>query len=284
MGFEGPKQYTQEQIEAMNEERRRVAKLRETDSKYDDSVVVIAQAENELRGKMTADGLPHELADKYGDIHSTVVLEKIEAEKEKWIDGLTGLRNKKALLEGGPKLLSIERPSLAETERRKNGENVKKKNCAFIMLDFDDFRNVNSDYGHSGGDDALKAMAKIIGANLREQDYLYRAGGEEFAIFLPHTDLKAAEQVAEKVRRAVEKALIEVRDNEGESHGLKRTISLGCTDTEQIPEWLADPKEFPDSKILEILTKKADAALYVSKKSGKNQVTVYQEGIEESQA
>ncbi|QER42407.1 diguanylate cyclase [Thermodesulfobacterium sp. TA1] len=129
-----------------------------------------------------------------------------------------------------------------------------KQPFSVIMIDIDNFKRVNDIYGHDVGDEVLKALAETFKNNLREQDVVGRWGGEEFIVVLPETDLKNAVMVAEKLRTAVEELEIGVNK-------IKVTISLGVSEyllTEEVSE----------------LIKRADSALYLAKRSGKNCVKI----------
>lgn len=118
-----------------------------------------------------------------------------------------------------------------------------------VMCDFDDFKKYNDVHGHQAGDKLLTEAAAIIVGELRETDLVARYGGEEFLVLLPETDREGAAAVAERIRKLVE-----------ERSGA--TISMGvaaCT---------ADMRDGFD------LVKKADSALYLAKKNGKNRVEV----------
>ncbi len=129
---------------------------------------------------------------------------------------------------------------------------------SLIMLDLDDFKNYNDTYGHLQGDKALRETAKIMVRNCRESDMVARYGGEEFVIILPETDKQGALSVAEKVRQAAE-----VHHFPGKQKRNQHiTLSLGVV---QNSEKISSPKS---------LVKMADAALYKSKREGKNRVSV----------
>lgn len=122
----------------------------------------------------------------------------------------------------------------------------------FILIDIDDFKQINDNFGHQIGDDILIQVAELIKHSIRETDIGTRWGGEELAIFLPHTNLKAGHSVAE---RLVEKVSTHTSP--------KVTISCGLSYWENsCKENMAD------------LFKRADDALYSAKRSGKNKVVI----------
>lgn len=131
----------------------------------------------------------------------------------------------------------------------------KRYNSTFsiIFIDIDDFKKVNDAYGHQKGDEVLVELSSIISKSLRDLDICARYGGEEFIIILPHTDINSAEEIAERIRRKVEKYY---------SKDLKITISIGMANC---PVSAATTR---------YLINRADRALYVSKKGGKNRITI----------
>lgn len=127
-----------------------------------------------------------------------------------------------------------------------------KTTFSLLILDIDDFKKVNDQYGHQKGDNVLMKLGKIINGSKRYLDICARYGGEEFAIILPHSNSKDAKIISERLRKKVKVFF---------QNDVKITISIGFSNC---PE---------SSIILEDLIKKADDALYESKRSGKNKVT-----------
>lgn len=137
-----------------------------------------------------------------------------------------------------------------------------RKSLAFLIMDIDDFKMVNDRYGHDVGDRVLKLVAQGVRDHLRKIDLLFRYGGEEFIALLPGAGKDAAERTAERIREVVPKLKHTLED--GREVGV--TISIGgCI--------------FPNDAQKELdLFRKADDALYHSKKEGKNRVTFYDAG------
>ncbi|HIC09082.1 MAG TPA: GGDEF domain-containing protein [Aquificales bacterium] len=123
-----------------------------------------------------------------------------------------------------------------------------------IIFDLDDFKKVNDTYGHKAGDIVLQEVAKAVRRNIRKSDLFVRWGGEEFVVLLPRTDLKGAEKVAEKLRKAIESLNIE-------PYGVRITASFGVT-------------EILPGETLDNALERADKALYKAKNLGKNRVEV----------
>ncbi len=146
-------------------------------------------------------------------------------------DPLTGLANRRSL--------NIQAEKLHESAKRYN------RPLSAIMLDIDHFKMYNDTYGHLEGDKVLIRVAAILSRLVRNADYAFRYGGEEFLILLPETGAADAYTLAERLRDAVET-------------GTEVTISLGLC-------------SFPCPSI-EDLIKKADSALYQAKQTGRNKV------------
>jgi len=127
---------------------------------------------------------------------------------------------------------------------------------SLMMVDLDNFKTVNDSKGHPAGDRILKGVATKIKATLRGSDFIARFGGDEFALILVKTDVKAAEEVAWKLCSEVRGSRFLL-----DSEALTMTISIG----------LAEAKK-TDTE--ESLLKRADEALYRVKELGRNSVSV----------
>ena len=121
------------------------------------------------------------------------------------------------------------------------------------MYDIDDFKSVNDIYGHKVGDTVLVKMSELIKSHLRENDYIFRIGGEEFVILLPESELESAKKVALKISKSVEENLKRVTDK-------TITISIGVS-------------EVNESDSEDTIFKRVDDLLYKSKNNGKNKVS-----------
>jgi diguanylate cyclase (GGDEF)-like protein len=125
-----------------------------------------------------------------------------------------------------------------------------------IMLDIDNFKQVNDRHGHLQGDTVLRAVARVLRQSSREIDEPARYGGEEMAVALPQTDLEGAYQFAERVRRRIEALDLQLPDGGGSLHV---TASFGVASLGTVED------QHKDS-----LVAAADAALYEAKRTGKN--------------
>ena len=155
-------------------------------------------------------------------------------------DPLTGAANRRHLER------SLERE--VSLVRRHGGD------LALLMVDIDRFKSVNDRFGHLTGDRCLAAIAKCITARVRDSDTLFRYGGEEFCVLLAHTGAGGAWRLAERVREAV--GTLRIPDG---TQTIRLTASLGVAS-------LAPGEGAED------LLRKADAALYRSKRSGRDTV------------
>jgi diguanylate cyclase (GGDEF)-like protein len=169
------------------------------------------------------------------DLHRTV-------QRQAVTDELTGLFNHRRFQE----------VMAAEVERTKRfGHDL-----GLVMLDIDNFKQVNDDFGHLQGDLVLREVARVLRESSREIDEPARYGGEEMAVALPQTGLQGAYEFAERVRRRIEDLELPLLDGSGT---LRVTASLGAA---------ALPRSADIDK--DALVAAADAALYRAKRAGKN--------------
>jgi diguanylate cyclase (GGDEF)-like protein len=161
-----------------------------------------------------------------------------DAERRAVVDPLTGLRNRR----------EFER-ALGAASQGARGP------ATLIYVDLDHFKKLNDTLGHPAGDAALKHVARLLEAAVRDGDLVARIGGEEFAVWLPRTALREGMEVAERIRRSVaEKPLTW----SGSVYPL--TTSCGIA---SCPELVGDVLNLPAA---------ADAALYRAKQGGRNRV------------
>ncbi|GHU46602.1 hypothetical protein FACS1894120_3690 [Clostridia bacterium] len=133
-----------------------------------------------------------------------------------------------------------------------------------IMMDIDFFKKVNDTYGHSCGDFVIKHVSKLVRGNIRNTDVSGRYGGEELVVWLPDTKVNGAQQVAEKIRIALQNSKIVF----GKST-LNITMSLGVSAV----NWNGG-----DSSLQEVISN-ADLALYRAKSAGRNQTQIFRERV-----
>lgn len=125
---------------------------------------------------------------------------------------------------------------------------------AVMLIDLDHFKSINDRWGHKQGDEALRHFVEVVAHCLRNEDILGRLGGEEFAVFLNDADLPVAQNVAERLRKAVESTPLQTP-----AGTIPLTISLGLT--------LACVGETPESAL-----HRADQAMYQAKHNGRNRI------------
>jgi len=143
------------------------------------------------------------------------------------------------------------------TEVLENHYNLAKRedtDLSLMMLDIDDFKNVNDTYGHQMGDAVIVSISNILVEHTRKSDIVCRFGGEEFIVLLPRTNLEGTINIAETIRDLVERRAIKHEDNT-----LKITVSIGVSEVNK-------------DENIEKSIKYADDALYKAKEDGKNRV------------
>jgi len=123
---------------------------------------------------------------------------------------------------------------------------------SYVILDIDHFKRINDTYGHNAGDKALKIVAQIMQSYVRQSDYVFRIGGEEFVLLLTSTDVAAAAIMVEKMRKGIADSSFHFK---GEPVSL--TLSARITQT------------ITDDNV-ESIYERADKALYKAKNSGRN--------------
>ncbi len=176
----------------------------------------------------------------------------------------------KALIQTNKKLASLattdpvtnlvnRRIILSRIEQEKNRMERGSKPFVLIMVDIDNFKQVNDEYGHAGGDYVLVNLAELISITLRKQDEVARWGGDEFLIMLPETDVEGGQIVAEKIRTKIVNTPFIYREL-----NIPVTVTLGVGSCDQ-------------GAGVGSCIRKADQALYLGKQAGKNRVGVLQD-------
>jgi diguanylate cyclase (GGDEF)-like protein len=154
-------------------------------------------------------------------------------------DGLTGLPNKRAVTDAMKRLFALASTTVSP--------------LALLLLDLDNFKQINDQRGHPVGDQVLANVGAVLRSVLRARDFAGRNGGEEFAVLLPDTEIPAALEIAERIRAAVAGISLPGSD-------VSVTTSVGVVG-------------FPDhATTLDRLEWLADAALYLAKRQGRNRV------------
>ena len=164
-----------------------------------------------------------------------------EAERRAQTDPLTGVLNRRSL---------IERLDAACSRAKARGLPI-----ALLFIDLDHFKQINDTFGHQAGDACLRAIIEPIHAELRQSDVIGRYGGEEFVVILSSADAAAATPIAQRIVERVADVRIA---GFGEPIGVTCSIGIAASDTLGI--WG------------ELLLAQADAAVYVAKRAGRNQI------------
>jgi len=167
-----------------------------------------------------------------------------ELQELAYYDPLTGLPNRRFFFEHASLIF----------------EEVKRyeKPLSLLVMDIDHFKKINDTYGHDVGDLVLKTFAGVLRGIVRQSDICARFGGEEFVVLLPNTDLEGAKVLAERIRTAVAKNMVE--------HGsivIVFTVSIGISQYRK------------GMQSIDELIKEADIALYRAKEGGRNRVEVF---------
>ena len=157
------------------------------------------------------------------------------------LDGLTGTLNRRSIDQW-----------LARESGRRHGE----RTLSLLFIDIDHFKRINDLHGHACGDHCLRTIAAALRTGLRAQDVLGRYGGEEFIALLPDCDVATARGIAEALRISVEDCVVEWQGSR-----LRLSVSVGVA--------TRAPGEQPAA-----LVDRADRALYVAKREGRNRISV----------
>ena len=179
------------------------------------------------------------------------ITEELEATNEKLLnlsitDKLTGIFNR----------VELDNVLAKEIDRSKR-YNI---SVSVIIIDIDNFKSINDNHGHIVGDSVLVDIAKILKNSVRNCDTVGRWGGEEFMIILPHTNANSACVFAERIRERMQNHDFEIVGHQTASFGI-----ASCKSSDDILSFID----------------KADAALYLAKKTGKNKVTISPQDIDQ---
>jgi diguanylate cyclase (GGDEF)-like protein len=164
-----------------------------------------------------------------------------EAERRAQTDPLTGVLNRRSL---------IERLDAACARAKARGLPI-----ALLFIDLDHFKQINDTFGHQAGDACLRAIIEPIHAELRQSDVIGRYGGEEFVVILSSADAAAATPIAQRILERVADVRVD-----GYGNPISVTCSIGIATSDTLGIW-GEP-----------LLAQADAAVYVAKRSGRNQI------------
>ena len=163
-------------------------------------------------------------------------------------DGLTNLLNRRAVME----LL----------EKQFAHDRMLDNSLCCVLIDFDNFKSINDQYGHHVGDEVLRLFADSCKQSIRKSDFIGRWGGEEFVLVLPSTDIQQAVRIAERICNNVSRLRVTA-----ENTSVGFSVSMG-----------ASYLSFDITSVEQLLTA-ADKALYHAKDQGKNRVVVATEDM-----
>jgi len=167
-----------------------------------------------------------------------------EVRKMSYIDYMTGVYNRRYFFNKGQEIFEKSYDL--------------KKPFSLIMIDIDNFKSINDSYGHDVGDIVITSMANIIKSSLGKRSLISRFGGEEFCVIIENKDLEKTKKLLENIRIKTENKIIDT-----ENINLNFTVSMGLY--------------YGIKESLNEMIKLSDRALYQSKRTGKNKITVYEE-------
>lgn len=230
-------------------EPRIIGPQRELEGQHKDGTVfpiALSLGEAVVEGERYFIGVVHDLT------------QEVRLRRDATIDSLTGVLNRRHFLARG-------KDEFARSSRYA-------RPCSVLMLDLDHFKAVNDTYGHAAGDQALMRFAAACQEMLRETDIFGRVGGEEFAVILPETDAAGAANLAERMRKRVNKLRIQ---NDGRRFGL--TVSIGVAARDDHGDGKDATKRRKGDAIgegIDEVLARADRALYDAKEAGRDRVAV----------
>ncbi len=226
----------------------------DTYSKYNESIHVISKNQDEIINSIEKDEydvierfktIQSHLSNEASKANDTIMdlISKVEAlEVQSSIDSLTKVYNRFALLEYVNQLLSSAHSHHNET--------------FMVMIDLDDFKATNDTFGHLAGDKVLIFLANLLKHTLRDNDKIFRYGGEEFILLLTRIKAKEAILVTERILKLIKRNKILYQDKK-----ITMTVSIGLT-------------QMKKNDTFESVMERADKAMYEAKKAGKAQLKV----------
>ena len=156
-------------------------------------------------------------------------------------------------------LTNISNRRFFETVSENEFHRAKRYNSHFslLLLDIDNFKAINDEYGHEAGDDILKELASTCKTLIRKSDTICRIGGEEFVVLLPETGLAKAEAIAEHIRLSIDERIFTINSTQKK---VVLSVSIGVSALND-----------KDQSIKDVIAR-ADSALYKAKSEGRNRV------------
>ncbi|MCB1191160.1 MAG: GGDEF domain-containing protein [Leptospiraceae bacterium] len=222
----------------INLTRTITARLRESDLRTSSEIIryeILLDLNKQIViQKKELERLNRELIDKNRELYQMTIT-----------DQLTGIYNRSFMME------NLSKELLASLNS--------KKTFSCMMIDIDNFKSFNDNYGHLVGDFIIKETASLISQTIRRDDFVFRFGGEEFLVLLPKTETKEAYLLADNIRKKVETNNFSYKDK----FNLSVTISIGIADN-KIGNITSEDQ----------IIHHTDEALYEAKRNGKNQTII----------
>uniref|UniRef100_UPI004047154D sensor domain-containing diguanylate cyclase n=1 Tax=Aliarcobacter sp. TaxID=2321116 RepID=UPI004047154D len=196
----------------------------------------------EIKSPILSSNNPNEIIGLLGISTDISKMKQLEVEliKSSNTDPLTNLNNRKYYNETILKLIGL--------------FNRYKTPFTFVIFDIDNFKQINDKYGHNEGDNVLINLSNFIKFHIRENDYIFRIGGEEFVILLSNTNIDNGKQLCKNICEGVSKSKDILKTK-------RITISIGAT-------------EIKENDSTDSIFKRADSLLYNAKNNGKNRVEI----------
>jgi len=176
-------------------------------------------------------------------IHMELQQAKQNAEFLARTDPLTEISNRRAFMERGCK----------EFSRARRYQRL----LSLALIDIDDFKSINDQYGHQVGDLVLNKFCQLVTKQIREQDVLGRIGGDEFGLLLPETTLEEAQVITARLCETFRQTIIELQGKH-----ISTSFSAGLVTTQ------------PSDQSFEQLLQRTDQKLYQAKKTGKDRIEI----------
>lgn len=192
--------------------------------------------------------------EQYVKILISIYNNQVQLLRNKDTDSLTGLLNRQSF--------DIRLSKLHENLEQENRAQDDLDNYVFALLDIDFFKSINDRFGHVYGDEVLILFANTMKKTFRDDDMLFRYGGEEFAVLLTKVSLEQAESILNRFRKNIENITLPMGDCVTASAGY-------CQFTNTVP--------------LSAITERADKALYYAKEHGRNNVRCYEKLIDKNE-
>ena len=204
------------------------------------------------KGEQWFEGRVYPIKDKSHEVHSVIWLAINISERKKLEETLKELSEKDTLTGAYNRrhFMQIFDQEFSIAKRYKNKLSV-------LLIDLDNFKDINDTFGHDGGDAVLKRFVLFCEDILRESDLFARYGGEEFIVMLPGTPSLGAAIIAERIRSNIEEMSVNYKEQT-----IKFTISIGIS--------LVLDADASSNAVLS----RADAALYQAKKKGRNRIEI----------